>query len=282
MNPDLFTIGEIVLPPYKVAILTAMIIGSILALKNANNHSLTPSMVAQGIVMAITGGLIGARVAYVLLHLDGSVATQILLEPSFMALSFHGAAIGSILFVLLWCKFKKQNFFQFSDLMAPYLFLGYAITRAGGCFVAGCCYGTSSDVPWAIVMERLSDDIARHPVQIYASLLAIGIVIVMHYIKKIQPMYGVATISGFGLYGVLRFVTDFFREANVENMFWFLTEAQVASIVLVAGSIGLVFFMYNLPHRGFLDNKQHNDSPKNEHHKTKPKKKKKRKKKKKK
>jgi phosphatidylglycerol:prolipoprotein diacylglycerol transferase len=38
-----------------------------------------------------------------------------------------------------------------------------------GCFVAGCCYGTPTSLPWAVTFPSV-DQIPRHPTQIYETL----------------------------------------------------------------------------------------------------------------
>lgn len=87
---------------------------------------------------------------------------------------FLGGFIGSTFFAfsvgLLLPRFKL-NKMQFT--LIPLLW-SHAIGRVG-CFLAGCCYGTHTELPWAIPLH--ADH--RHPVQLYEvaalSLLALGL-----------------------------------------------------------------------------------------------------------
>ena len=88
------------------------------------------------------------------------------------------------------------------DTFAPSMALGVAIGRIG-CFFAGCCYGTPTDLPWAHA--------GRHPVQLYESLGALvlfGLVLVG---RKRRHVPGEGFLA-FGVgYGVLRFGLEFVR-----------------------------------------------------------------------
>ena len=127
--------------------------------------------------------------------------------------SAHGALFLSLLAGLLWCRRRKViNCLDLGDLMIPYYMVGYVIVRTLGCFLAGCCYGKVSDLPWAVVMVNV-DSQPCHPVQLYAALGGIIIFIILNNITG-SAISGSNILLMFILYGILRLSASF-READV-------------------------------------------------------------------
>ena len=79
---------------------------------------------------------------------------------------------------------------------APALALGEAIGRIG-CFFNGCCFGTRTDVAWALE--------GRHPSQLYSAVAAFSIYLLLLRMPNRWPAYLL-------LYGVTRFAIEFFRQ----------------------------------------------------------------------
>ncbi len=130
----------------------------------------------------IIGGILGARISYVFLHLD-EFAGRITAtfnpfgagEFGISGLNLYGGVILAILGAWAYCHFKKLKILEVFDIFAPTLALGIGITRIG-CFLNGCCFGTPTDMPWGISFPEGSipfsvfGDQHLHPAQIYPSL----------------------------------------------------------------------------------------------------------------
>jgi len=90
------------------------------------------------------------------------------------------------------------------------------------CFLAGCCFGCETSVPWAVVFpdDSLCElrGVPIHPLQVYDALLPLGILIVIAFADRV----GGKTTRPFllplmaGLYSLARFGTEFLR-GNSEN-----------------------------------------------------------------
>ena len=92
-------------------------------------------------------------------------------------LTIHGAVIGSILVGIWYSHWKKVSFWKLADTIAPSLALGQFIGRLG-CFLNGCCYGVSTELPWGVKFNSPSSLIPYamlgkkvHPTQLYESAL---------------------------------------------------------------------------------------------------------------
>jgi phosphatidylglycerol:prolipoprotein diacylglycerol transferase len=166
---------------------------------------------------------------------------------------------GLILTVLVSYAFAAKNrlpFLRLADIISPSIALGIMFTRIG-CFMSGCCYGKPTSLPWGVqfpdtcaagyysrqMAEALSLPVVHlHPAQLYASLYGLVIFLLLllfeRRLKKLGGTFGAFLL----LYGISRFVLDFFRfyEENM-RIFIDLTLNQLLSVGLVA--LGLVLLL---------------------------------------
>ncbi len=128
-------------------------------------------------------------------------------------LASHGGGLGAILGTWLFCKNNHiQTLWLLDRLAIATAVFGIFVRLAN--FVNSEILGHQSDVPWAIVFERV-DAIARHPAQLYEAIayLLIAITLTMLYRKtRIKDRTGAIL----GLFLVLtfsaRFIIEFFKQ----------------------------------------------------------------------
>lgn len=136
-----------------------------------------------------------------------------------------GALLGAALGVWMFLKIRGAPFLSYADAAAPAVALGYAVYRIG-CFLNGCCFGTETDLPWAVTFGQNSEAFAGqvaagliapdalhtlpvHPTQLYHALLGIVVFLVLLRMKVDVP--GKRFAAALILYGAGRFVIEFFR-----------------------------------------------------------------------
>jgi phosphatidylglycerol:prolipoprotein diacylglycerol transferase len=113
--------------------------------------------------------------------------------------------------------------------------VGLAIGRIG-CFLNGCCYGKVTDLPWGVEFpEAYPPGTQRHPTQIYESLLDLAVFYILHkVIEKRKKFHGETFCYFIGLYSLVRFIVEFFREtfSSISPVMG-MTVAQLTSIGLI-------------------------------------------------
>ncbi len=127
---------------------------------------------------------------------------------------FYGGFLSAIAACTVYVFIKKISFIAWADFFAPIMALGYGLGRIS-CFLAGCCYGRSCNLPWAIELPWDTEHLARHPTQIYAVLweLAVyGILLQMekrrlHVLKPGEIFYFWIFMHAIG-----RLVMEYFRD----------------------------------------------------------------------
>ena len=83
------------------------------------------------------------------------------------------------------------------------------------CFCAGCCYGTTTDVPWAVTFPKV-DHLTRHPTQIYEFLFHITAASIAAWMIRQKMLRGQLIKLYFISYFTYRLLTEFIRpEAKI-------------------------------------------------------------------
>lgn len=165
MKP-LLSIGPINIYLFGLMIAIGGAIGLYLFLKVAKNRRLDENILLDGVLLAFIGGVVGARLIYVLVY-DPAYYLANPLQIFFIhngGLSIHGGLLGGFLVGILFLRKKKIPILKTLDIAAPFIILAQGISRIG-CDVFGV--PTSSDLLWAIKF----DGVLVHPVQAYEFIL---------------------------------------------------------------------------------------------------------------
>ncbi len=172
----------------------------------------------------------------------------------FQGLASHGGIIGMIIALYFYTKKTGESYLKTMDLIAVASPLGGCFIRIGN-FMNSEIIGVPSDLPWAVVFQRI-DNVPRHPAQLYESVSYLIIFIIMILLYKTR---GKKVSGGFfiGLALMLVFSARFFIEFIKEKQVLFEEQmrfdmGQMLSIPFVL--TGLAFIIY-----GFFRRKQISD-----------------------
>ena len=149
-----------------------------------------------------------------------------------------------------------------ANIIAPLIFLGYAIWRIG-CFIVGDDYGIPSKVPWAVSFENgipptTSDVFERyypwinisgceegllkvHPTQIYEACICLILFIIIWKFRQNPKIKSKLFFLYLILAGIERFFIEFIR-TNEKYFLEIFSGAQIISFLLFA--IGIYYFLY--------------------------------------
>jgi phosphatidylglycerol:prolipoprotein diacylglycerol transferase len=104
--------------------------------------------------------------------------------------AIHGGLLGGLVGLIVMVRIFRLPLPLLLDAYLPSVALGQGIGRLG-CFAAGCCFGSTSDAPWAVVFTDPSAKelggvplgVHLHPVQLYdasAHFLLCALLIGLH------------------------------------------------------------------------------------------------------
>ena len=242
MMPYLFEFGPIKIPSYGVMLMTAFLSCYYLLNRELKKKGKDPEMASDAIFWAALGGILGAKLYYLLENYKLVIADPVGMIFSGSGLVFWGGLAGGMIAVLSYLRYKNEDWIEWTDFISPLLILGYSIGRVG-CTLVGCDYGLPTNLPWAMTFPNGAPPtlISVHPTQIYETLLGLIIFSILWNLKyKLKKGYL------FSLYMFLAGTERFFIEFIRTNPKYFigLSGAQIISILMITISL-ILFFTFN-------------------------------------
>lgn len=240
MYPVLVQLGTFELRSYGVIVALSFFLGLWLSAKEAKRTGLDPALVQDFAVYALLGGIIGARLYFVLF----SNPAYFLQKPWEIVAVWHGgigiigALLGGFLTALWYCRRKQLPFWRFADTLAPGVILGQAVGMFA-CLLNGDSYGKPTDLAWAITytdpraMAPLN--VPLHPVEIYEMATYFLVFLLVWQTREKYKTDGFAFLTYLAGYGAARFSVEFFR-GSPAIFAWDIPAAQVfgAALILVS------------------------------------------------
>ena len=247
IDPVIIRIGPLAVRWYGVMYLIGFTSSYFLVLRQIKKRGLVfrPDFVDSLYSYLILGLLVGARLGYVVFY---DLAEYLRNPLEIFALwhggmSFHGGLIGSIVSGIFFCKKSRVDFWQVSDLVIVTAPIGLAFGRLGN-FINGELYGRVTTMPWGMVFPT-GGPLPRHPSQLYEFFLE-GVVLftVLWIVKDRGFRTGVLTSLFLLLYGIFRFMLEFFREPDVQLGYILgpFTMGQILSGSMIAAGILILLF----------------------------------------
>lgn len=241
-----YSIGSFTFTGFGLAVLFAFIIAQVICQRELARRGHDPDPIGDMVFAAVVGGLVGAKVYYVILM--GGTLEDLLSRGGFV---FWGGLAGGTIAVLLVIGYKRVPLQRIADVAGMGIAAAYSIGRTG-CWAVGDDYGR----PWASRFavsfpEGAPESTARnmaaafripiphgvspdtvmsvYPTQLFEVVLGFGMFFVLWRLRDHDHAEGWL----FGLYLVLagteRFLIEFLR-AKDDRFFGGLTMAQLIAL----------------------------------------------------
>jgi phosphatidylglycerol:prolipoprotein diacylglycerol transferase len=229
--------------------MVGFLLGGWVIQSDLRRRGLDPDYAADIVVAAVIGGVVGAKLWYVVLTGDpGALFSR-------GGLVWYGGFLGGTAAVIFNGWRLRVPTRLTADLVAPALALGYATGRVG-CFMVQDDYGIPTSLPWGFrfpqgappstaqnLVAQFGVDLpsgvdpfqvmAVHPTQLYESAVMLLVFFFLWRMRK----HGHGTGWLMGLYvaiaGLERFLVEFLR-AKDDRFFGAFTVAQLTSVLLIA------------------------------------------------
>jgi phosphatidylglycerol:prolipoprotein diacylglycerol transferase len=185
---------------------------------------------------ALAGGLVGARLYWIVQNYDDAKGDIFGSLFSGSGLVWYGGAIGGAIAVVIWAHRRDFLSVALLDLCAVPLAIGYAIGRIG-CQVSGDGdYGKAWDGPWAMAYPHgaVPTNTPVHPTPIYETL-AMGLAAWALWRARDALRPGLLFASYLVLAGTERFLVEFLRRNDPVALG--LTAPQLESLAMFAAGL---------------------------------------------
>ena len=256
MHPVLFKVLGYEIHSFGFMVALGFLAGDFWMRLTARKLGEDPDKIADISLLVLLSGIVGARLLYVLVHLDEYSSKPLEVVMIWKGgLVLYGGLIASMIAGYFLVKARRLNFLNTADVCMPCVMLGLVIGR-WGCLLVGDCYGRiASNLPWAIrfpgqevpgLPEKLipvkegcliPPDLLNqplHPTQIYMSLNALLIFIILVLVLRKRRFKGQGFFLCLILYSISRGIIELFRGDNVERGYLGpLSTSQWIGIVVV-------------------------------------------------
>ena len=237
---------------YGIFIGLAVVLGVLMAMKEAKRTGQSPDMYVDFIIYALIFAIIGARLYYVIFSWDFySAHPEKIFALREGGLAIYGGIIGGVVTAIVYCKRKGVNFWLLADTIAPCLAFGQMLGRWGNFFNREA-FGEYTDSLFAMrlpldavrssdVTEQMRRHIERidgvsyiqvHPTFLYESLWCMVLLIILFAYRKHKKYEGELFLMYLFGYGLGRFWIEGLRTDQL-----LLPGVGIAVSQLLAGAI---------------------------------------------
>jgi len=246
MYPVLFEFGPIRIFTYGFFLALAFLSAVYLASREAGRLDLPVARFYDLCFYIILGAIVGSRLLYVLLEWPTFLAHPLKIFALWEGgLVFHGGVVLALVMAFYYMRRHALPWRLTLDALAVGMPVGQFFGRIG-CFMAGCCYGSPSHLPWAVTFtnpETLCPvKEPLHPAQLYEAFLALGVFGVIYSLRTRKRFQGQLVLTYFCLAGLVRFLVEFFRHpADYRGpVLWGwmpMTQAVALFIAVISGAL---------------------------------------------
>jgi phosphatidylglycerol:prolipoprotein diacylglycerol transferase len=159
MLQEIFRIPFLNLPIYGYGVMLVIgFLGAIqLAKFLAKKSNIDPELFVNAGLIALVAGVAGARLSHVIENIGYYTNPNRSFFANFFdainirsgGLTYYGGFLLAFPALVFYARWKKVPIRLGMDIVAPCLMIGLGFGRIG-CFLNGCCYGATCDLPWAV------------------------------------------------------------------------------------------------------------------------------------
>lgn len=250
----MFTIPGLNIDVYWYGFLIAlgMLLAMIYGFRRIKKWGLEPDRFTDTVLVGLLGGILGARVFYIIFSLekyvteDGTFDFIAALSVRDGGLAIYGGVIGALVFGCLMAKIRKVNIPALLDLVGLGFLIGQGLGRWGNFFNMEA-YGAKTTLPWGMTSRSIINELhafyypdrvsvvtadatemIAHPCFFYESLWCFLGLLILHICSKHRKFDGQIFLMYIGWYGLGRFWIEGLR---TDSLYIPGTEFRVSQVI---------------------------------------------------
>ena len=251
---------------YGVIIACGFLLAAFYCYRKAGHFGVDGEKLWDMLFFAAPLSIIGARVYYVIFYpsqfvdANGAFSWSRAIVIWDGGLAIYGGVIMAVITVAIYCKVRRQSFWNYADVGCYGLLIGQAIGRWGN-FVNVEAYGGVTGLPWrmcsvSIANELMSKGLVEsqevyqsllngtlgvHPTFLYESLWnVLGFVLLVLLARKGRRFDGQIFLSYVAWYGVGRAVVEGMR---TDSLYFFGTALRTSQMLAIVSAVAAVVIM---------------------------------------
>lgn len=166
ITSDAFTIGGLTIKWYGIIIAVGLLLALIYCFGKMKEFGLDGDKVIDGVFAGIIGGIVCARLYYIIFNIDQYHDIKEIFNIRNGGLAIYGGLIGAIGFGCLMLKLRKVKILPVLDLAGMGFLIGQGIGRWGN-FFNHEAFGTNTTLPWGMSSGRIQNYLTVHSGEIF-------------------------------------------------------------------------------------------------------------------
>jgi phosphatidylglycerol:prolipoprotein diacylglycerol transferase len=236
----IINIGPFALPLTELLLIVGVWVATLTLGKEASRRKLSANTLNNLVMIGLLGGVIGARLGYVLRHLDAYTDTWL----DILALNVHALSLGDgLLFgslaALIYAQHKELPLWPTLDALTPGLAL-FAVFVGLSHLASGDAYGAPTSLPWSLQIWGAE----RHPSQVYEIVAALLLFWAIQRIKSASTFPGFLILTFAAVSAASRVFLEAFR-GDSEIVFGSLRSMQLAGLFVLLLSLAAMHLLAN-------------------------------------
>jgi phosphatidylglycerol:prolipoprotein diacylglycerol transferase len=262
MHPKLLTTPYFTIYTYGLMLALAYLSALWMLFRGAKREGINGDKISKLGIWVVIGAIVGAKALMILRSLP------FYLEHPSKLLSlgtlqsggdFYGGFIGALaVTAVFFARNREMPGWRVADLCGPAIALGQAIGRVG-CFMAGCCYGRPSNLPWSVTFtDPVAEEIvgtplgiSLHPVQLYESFSNLMLFAFLIWLTRRKHFDGQIILCYALLYALTRFFIEFLRGDAARGFLFngFLSTSQFVALIVIALGVPAYWMRWKAYHK---------------------------------
>lgn len=259
---------------YGIIIACGFLLAVVYSYWKAPKYQIDREKMIDMLFFAVPLCIIGARAYYVIFNPsicfneDGSFNLYRVIAIWDGGLAIYGAILVAIVTVLIYCKVRKQNFWDYADLGSLGVMIGQLVGRWGN-FVNVEAYGGLTNLPWRMSSMSIANELWRdgyittveeyqqvldgvvgvHPTFFYESMWnLLGFVILALMARKGRRIKGQTFIGYLIWYGLGRAIIEGLR---TDSLYFFGTGIRTSQMVgIISAGVGVLMLIVRIRRAG--------------------------------
>ena len=244
MHPIFFYLGGHPVRWYWVLYVCGIVAAIVMAAWRAWLEDVEISTVLDIARWLVIFGLLGGKLFYMLTDWNSFLGA--FKREGFASMGqgwvFYGGFICATVGGGWYARARGIDFWRMTDFFGAAAPLGHAFGRMG-CFLAGCCYGVPSSLPWAVRFPypHPTLGVPVHPTQLYEAAGNLALFGALAWFLPRRKFNGQVFCLYMIGYAVLRFFVEFLRDDNPRRWPGALTDSQVLAMISIAVAMALLW-----------------------------------------
>lgn len=253
MHPVLFKVSDFEVRSYGVLLMIGILLAVWWSAARAPRLGIDKGRILDAMLWGIIPGILGARLGFIVQEWEYYAANPDKLWTfRFEGLTSFGGVIMALLGLLWYTRRAKVDAWAFLDVVSLPLLVAHVVGRIG-CLLNGCCYGRPTTEWYGVHISETIETLFQ-PAQVFEGLLVMFGVGVLMLVERRQPRPGTMISLSVIVWGLARFIYEFFRAGTVEEVqrgvasstYWGsmpITQGHAAALAMVVAGVVMLLFV---------------------------------------